>query len=117
MEAPATDAASGWYKNGPNPGNPGSAVIAGHLGVNSRAVFSDLGSLVKGDKVLVTDSSNQTATFAVTHIRRYKNNANPSEVFTSTSGSHLNLITCEGEWEPSQATYSGRLVVFTDRVE
>lgn len=87
---------SGWYKYGPPPGNVGSAVIAGHLGVKSPGACSKLGLLVKGDTFSVTDDRKQTATFVVTETRRYDNEAAPSEVFTSTSGAHLNLITCDG---------------------
>ncbi len=43
----------GWYKAGPRPGAPGSAVIDGHLdGKNVReAVFYNLQKLKPGDKV------------------------------------------------------------------
>ena len=31
-------------------------------------------------------------------------------------GNHLNLITCDGEWNEDQKTFSKRLVVFSDAV-
>ena len=116
MDAPQTDEESGWYKYGARPGNVGSAVIAGHLGASGNAVFRKLYQLVEGDTIFVTDNQGQKATFIVTGTRMYDKEAAPSEVFTSTSGAHLNLITCEGSWEAAQSTYSQRLVVFTDKL-
>jgi sortase A len=116
MQAPKTNKDSGWYKYGPHPGNVGSAVIAGHLGVGSAAVFTKLGLLVKGDIISVKDDRSQIASFVVTDTRSYDRNSDPSEVFTSSTGSHLNLITCNGDWNPEIKTYSQRLVVFTDRL-
>ncbi|MGB4957262.1 MAG: class F sortase [Candidatus Saccharimonas sp.] len=116
MEAPKTNEDSGWYKYGPHPGNTGSAVIAGHLGVGSSAVFSELGSLAKGDTISVTDDHGQIVSFVVTHTRTYAYDMEPSEVFTSATGTHLNLITCNGDWDSTKRTYSERLVVFTDRI-
>ncbi len=115
MESPKTNEESGWYKYGPHPGNAGSAVIAGHLGVGSRAVFAQLSLLKKGDVVYVLDDRNQTVSFVVRDTRTYDYDTEPSEVFSSTSGTHLNLITCNGDWDSEQKTYAKRLVVFTDK--
>ncbi|MEO5949491.1 MAG: class F sortase [Candidatus Saccharimonas sp.] len=116
MEAPKTNEDAGWYKYGPHPGNPGSAVIAGHLGVGSNAIFAQLNLLAKGDIVSVSDDRGQTVSFRVTHVRTYAYDTEPSEVFKSASGAHLNLITCNGDWDVAKRTYSERLVVFTDKV-
>lgn len=117
MEAPVDVDDSGWYKYGPRPGNVGSAVIAAHFGTKKPGVFRQLDVLVKGDTISVTDDRRQTATFIVTGTRRYSNNDAPSEVFTSSSGAHLNLITCNGSWDATKKTYSQRLVVFADKVQ
>jgi LPXTG-site transpeptidase (sortase) family protein len=115
MEAPKTNEDTGWYKYGPHPGNAGSAVIAGHLGVGSSAVFTQLGLLVKGDTMSVTDDRGQVVSFVVTGTHAYDNDSEPTEVFSSSTGAHLNLITCNGVWEPGDKTYTKRLVVFADR--
>lgn len=117
MEAPQKNDDTGWYKYGTRPGNEGSAVIAGHLGVGSSAVFSRLGSLVKGDIVSVVDNRGQTVSFIVREVRTYSRDTESTEVFnSSTKGAHLNLITCSGNWNANQNTYSERLVVFTDKL-
>lgn len=117
MEAPDSNKDAGWYKYGPRPGNDGSAVIDGHFGLgNTKAVFSDLGMLEKGDKVTVTDDRGDISTFVVRTTKYYDKDAQPAEVFNSIMGSYLNLITCGGDWEEDQSTYTQRLVVFTDRL-
>lgn len=116
MEAPKTNEDAGWYKYGARPGNIGSAVIAGHLGVGNPAVFADLGLLVKGDTLSVIDDDGQSVSFIVTDTRTYEYDTEPSEVFSSEVGAHLNLITCNGNWNSTVKTYSQRLVIFTDKV-
>lgn len=116
MEAPQTNEDSGWYKYGPRPGNTGSAVIAGHVGVGSRAVFSQLGLLAKGDIISVTDDLGQSVSFVVRETRVYDHETESKEVFNSPTGVHLNLITCSGTWNSERNTYAERLVVFTDKL-
>lgn len=117
MEAPNTNTDVGWYRYGPRPGNKGSAVIDGHLGLgNIKAVFSNLGLLQKGDSISVLDNKGNTSLFTVQTTKLYDRDAQPTDVFNSTTGSHLNLITCDGDWEAGKQTYSQRLVVFADKV-
>ena len=116
MEAPETNEAVGWYKYGTRPGNEGSAVIDGHLGLDDQAVFGQLSSLKKSDVLTITDEHEQDVSFGVTAIRRYSYDAAPKEVFTSASGAHLNLITCDGAWKTGQNTFADRLVVFADKL-
>lgn len=108
-----------WYKLGPNPGEVGSAVIAGHYGWNERnvpAVFNGLQTLKVGDKLLVNDKNGVRMTFVVRETRKYDLAADTTEVFRSNDGkAHLNLITCNGKWDEALQTYTTRLVVFTDR--
>lgn len=116
MESPRTNEDSGWYKYGPRPGNIGSAVIAGHVGVGSSAVFSRLALLVKGDIVSVTDDRGQSVSFVVREMRVYDHETESSEVFDNSTGAYLNLITCSGDWNPERNTYAERLVIFTDKL-
>jgi hypothetical protein len=54
-------------------------------------------------------------TFVVRANRRYSAGEEVPEVFSTDDGeSHLNLITCEGDWDEISRTYSKRLVVFAD---
>ena len=116
MAVPASIKDTGWYKFGALPGNPGTAVIAGHLDGpgNEPGVFAGLHKLLAGDTILVTDSNGLVTSFVVRSSRNYNQNEQPAEVFTSTSGSHLNLITCTGSWDSSKQRFAQRLVVFAD---
>ena len=116
MEAPVTNKATGWYKYGARPGNIGSAVIDGHLGLSSEAIFGKLDQLTVGDTISVIDDQGSTIVFIVKRIATYERDSDATGIFTSQAGSHLNLITCNGDWESHQATYSKRLVVFSDVV-
>lgn len=117
LEAPTTNTDAGWYKYGSRPGNKGNAVIDGHFGLgNIKAIFSQLGTLQKGDEITVTDDLGKVSSFVVRTSKLYDQDTQPAEVFNSTTGSHLNLITCDGVWEPGKQTYTKRLVVFADKV-
>jgi LPXTG-site transpeptidase (sortase) family protein len=105
-----------WYNGGPRPGEPGSAVIDGHLdGRNVKeAVFYNLGELKQGDAVEVVDDAGKTLHFEVVAIKTYAVDAPTTDIFSSDpSEARLNLITCAGDWDKSLKSYNERTVVFT----
>ena len=106
----------GWYNLGPQPGERGSAVIDGHLDRPGGlpAVFWHLSNLHVGDEVLVKNSSGKTLRFQVTRIELYAPQDAPiQDIFGNWGGTFLNLITCAGDWIPSQHQTNLRLVVYT----
>ncbi len=108
-----------WYKDGPKPGMPGSAVMAGHLdGRNTpEAVFYNLSDLKIDDLVEVIDEDNQALSFKVVDVKMYHKNDPTLDVFSNDqSKARLNLITCGGAWLPTQKTYDQRIVIFTELV-
>lgn len=116
MDIPSNTATVGWYKFGPSPGENGNAVISGHLDNNKggAGVFDNLHKLKKGDKIYVTTDIGKTVTFVVSKTHTF-NPGYADEVFLSNdSGTHLNLITCDGVWNETKKSFSKRLVVFTD---
>lgn len=119
MDVPKNPSGLVWYNLGPRPGENGSAVIAGHYGVwkdGQLGVFNNLHKLQPGDKLYIDDGKGGTATFVVRESRKYDPDADASAVFSSSDGlAHLNLVTCEGEWNSTTKSYSQRLVVFADR--
>jgi sortase (surface protein transpeptidase) len=124
MEVPNNIYDVGWFTGSVEPGKKGVSIIIGHVAqirggvVTKPGVFSNLNTLIIGDTLSVIDSAGATTTFVVRAIRSYDPNADASDVFTSTdNNAHLNLITCEGTWNATQASYSQRLVVFTDAVQ
>jgi hypothetical protein len=120
MGVPTNFTDVGWYKNGPLPGMPGSAVIDGHLdGKNvAKAVFYDLDKLIPGDLVEVVDKEGKTKQFRVIETKTYDSEAPTERIFAgSTSTAQLNLITCAGDWNKSDKSYDKRIVVFTEIIE
>ncbi len=106
----------GWYTSGPRPGERGSAVIDGHVDRPGGlpAVFWRLRNLHVGDTVLVIDRAGKTLQFSVTRMAFYQPQEAPlQDIFGNEGGTYLNLITCAGDWIPSQHQTTLRLVVYT----
>ena len=109
-----------WYSYGAIPGENGSVVMAGHLDKAdaSRAVFWDLGKLVKGDEIIITAVSGTRYRYVVTGSQSYPYNKAPLKaIFGFDLASRLNLITCRGSWDRNRQTYSQRVVVTSELVE
>ncbi|WP_175986897.1 class F sortase [Bacillus sp. Marseille-Q1617] len=107
---------TGWYGEGYHPGEPGNAVIGGHVDSrNGPAVFYELNKLSVGDEVKVTSKSGDTRTFVVTDKKEYPWDEAPlKSIFGYTHRSSLNLITCTGDFDRSSRNYSKRLVIYTE---
>ncbi|MFA5987918.1 MAG: class F sortase [Candidatus Paceibacterota bacterium] len=120
MDVPKNPANVAWYNQGPLPGDIGSAVIDGHYGPwksGEISVFNNLNKLNIGDNLSIYDEKGITSNFIVKKIKKYKPDAETSDIFISNDGkSHLNLITCNGIWDEVSKSYSHRLVIFTDKV-
>ncbi|MBV9258302.1 MAG: class F sortase [Ktedonobacteraceae bacterium] len=109
----------GWYHLGPHPGQRGSAVIAGHLDRpgGAPAVFWNLRNMQPGDIVTVVDEKGASLHFRVTQVASYPPDQAPlQEIFANAGGRFLNLITCAGDWIPSEHQTTLRLVVYTSLI-
>jgi len=116
--APESPRDAAWFDLSPRPGEIGSSIIVGHYGWKNGigSVFDDLYLLQKEDELTVLDEEGVLTTFVVREIRSFDEKSDVSTVFGSSDGkAHLNLITCEGKWDPVSKSYSKRLVVFTDK--
>lgn len=105
---------AGWWADGPEPGEAGAAVIAGHVdSYQGPAVFFDLHELTEGDVVTVERGDGSRVDFAVTGSERYAKDGIPVDrVFGETLGPTLRLITCGGEFDRSAKSYVDNLVVY-----
>ena len=106
----------GWYRSGTPPGEQGSAVIDGHLDRpgGTPAVFWNLRHIHAGDAVIVIDAQGRSIHFHVTRVAFYQPQAAPlQEIFGNNGGTYLNLITCAGDWIPSERQTTLRQVVYT----
>lgn len=105
---------SGWYDLGPTPGQVGPAVIVGHVDSTSGpAVFYRLGSLVAGNKIMVTRADHTTATFTVTAVNQYPKASFPTqEVYGPVAEPDLRLVTCGGRFDQATGHYLSNIVVY-----
>jgi hypothetical protein len=118
VEVPGDPDQVGWYRLGSLPGQPGSAVILGHVdSVHGPAVFYRLRSLVPGDQVVVRGSDGSTNRFEVTSITTYANADFPAqEVYRTTGPPGLALVTCGGRYDAAHGGYQANVVAFASLV-
>jgi sortase (surface protein transpeptidase) len=116
MQVPDDFNTVGWYRYGPSPGEPGSAVIAGHLDdASGRSVFFDLQKIEAGADVYVTFEDSSRARFRVYDKRSYDSRNIPSkEIFARDGDPNLALITCGGRWDSSAGRYTETVVIYAE---
>ena len=118
MQVPGDFQVAGWFTGGPQPGQLGPAVIAGH--VDSRtgpAVFYRLRDLRPGDQIRVVRADRRVVRFEVDSLASYPKRSLPSEaVYGATTAPVLRLITCAGTFDRSSRSYRDNLVVSATRV-
>ncbi|MFL5827961.1 MAG: class F sortase [Thermoleophilaceae bacterium] len=118
MQTPARFGDAGWFEPGPEPGERGGAVIAGH--VDSKvgpAVFFDLGRLHRGNLIRILRADGSVVRFRVEGLERWPKARFPTRrVFGRTRGSTLRLITCSGSFDSSSGHYLDNTVVYASRV-
>ncbi|HEV8666322.1 MAG TPA: class F sortase, partial [Candidatus Paceibacterota bacterium] len=104
-----------WYSPGPKPGQPGNAVIDGHVNnaLTTSGVFQHLSQIALGDTVTVVSASGTQMNFTVSSIQEYPADSAPEASIFAVSGTPgVVLITCDGQWVPSAKSFDKRLVVF-----
>lgn len=115
MAAPSDPSRISVFEYGPQPGEEGQVVFAGHVDdpAGLPAVFAELHTLKVNDQIIVYFNQ-QKYVYQVTDIQKLKDTAaNAAQVFAYKEGKHANFITCAGEWDDTTNAYTDRVVVFT----
>jgi hypothetical protein len=115
----AKDSRAGWYHGSPTPGQPGPAVILGHVdsAEYGPGVFFELGALKPGDTATVSRADRSTVTFRVDRVERYAKDQFPTlDVYGNTADSELRLITCGGAFDAQARSYVDNIVVYASMV-
>ncbi|MFJ9148510.1 class F sortase [Streptomyces sp. NPDC102270] len=104
----------GWHAKGVSPGEPGTAIIAGHVDTKtSAAVFVNLGELEAGDVFHVDRADGRRASFVIDSVETFEKDNFPSRrVYDDTARPEVRLITCAGDYDRSAKDYTDNLVVF-----
>jgi sortase (surface protein transpeptidase) len=114
VEEPTRWGVAGWYAPGPRPGDPGSAVILGHVdSKRGPAVFYRLRELRRGDEIRVTRADGSTVRFTVERTARHDKRRFPTEdVWFPSLTPALRLVTCGGEFDATAGHYRSNIIVF-----
>ena len=116
MATPKDAWSAGWYALGARPGQPGNAVITGHVDYHNvgPAVFWDLHRLAPNDVVLVVTGDGTRLRFVVVATTSYTMAGTPLDrIFGPADAPNLNLITCGGTFNQNTREYDRRVVVYT----
>ena len=110
IEVPAQFDVAGWYDEGPRPGQPGPAVVLGH--VDSRtgpAVFFRVAALPRDAQVLVDRADGSTVVFRVSGTQRVPKVEFPTDrVYGPTLEPSLRLVTCGGSFDRVRGNHRGQ---------
>lgn len=117
LEVPKVYSETGWYKGGPEPGEVGRSVIAGHVDdYTGPAVFFRLRELGAGDEIIVHHIDGDETVFTVERTEKYRKDAFPTdEVYGSSGDVALRLVTCGGDFNETAKSYESNVIVFATR--
>lgn len=104
-----------WFKNSPTPGQPGPAIIEGHVDTaTGPSVFLRLGAIRPGDTIDVTRKDGVQLQFTVNAVREVQKSSFPTQLVyggKDLTTPTLRLITCSN-FDRSIRHYVGNEIVF-----
>ena len=113
LDAPDGPKTIGWFTGGPRPGEPGNALLTGHLDWHTGeiGVFWRLKEVQIGDDVIVaTDRGKLDFTVESSSLFN-RNNAPVEQILGFAIGRVITIMTCEGTFIPNERDYTHRRVV------
>jgi LPXTG-site transpeptidase (sortase) family protein len=115
IAVPDSPTVAAWFDEGPRPGQPGPAVVVGHVdSVRGPGVFFRLDQMKAGQAVYVDRADGTTVAFTVTTVARVPKTEFPTEkVYSPTLRPSLQLVTCGGSFDRSRRSYVDNVIVFT----
>ena len=114
VEVPSRWEVPGWYALGPRPGDPGSAVILGHVdSKRGPAVFYRLRELRPGDEIRIARADGSSVRFVVERTAKYDKQRFPTDdVYYPALAPALRLVTCGGQFDHATGHYRSNVIVF-----
>ncbi|GAA0485292.1 class F sortase [Paractinoplanes deccanensis] len=116
IEVPGDASVPGWYDGGPRPGQPGPAVILGHVdSKRGPGVFVDLYRVRPGTLAEVDRADGSTARFRITEVSRVAKTRFPTDlVYGPSLDPTLRLVTCGGSFDHSSGSYRDNVIAFAE---
>jgi len=104
---------AGWYDAGARPGEPGRAVIVGHIdGATEPGVFQHVPEIRDGSQIVVRDAGGGTHSYSVVgKLQVPKSEFPASAVYGPSKSPVLVLVTCGGVYVPGVG-YSDNVIVY-----
>lgn len=117
LEVPKDFSETRWREAGPEPGEQGAALIAGHVDSKAGpAVFYRLDELGPGDEIFVRRDDGSTARFIAEGKEEVPKDEFPtSRVYGKTRRATLRLVTCSGDFDTSTGHYENNTIVYARR--
>ena len=114
IEVPTDVGRVGWWAPGNQPGEPGPAVLVGHIdSTDGPGVFLKLELLRAGDEIRVRRTDGSDVVFVVDRLARHAKVDFPTdEVYKAEGPSSLRLVSCYGRFDRRLGQYDDNLVVF-----
>jgi Sortase domain len=103
------------HEDAPSPGQPGVAVIAGHIDSASAGpgALYDLRELAKGDAVEIVDSLGRISTWTVSGPPETAPKTDlPSALWVSNGPPRLAIVTCGGAFDSTTGHYLDNVIVW-----
>jgi len=95
-----------WWSSGPNPGDPGMAIVLGHTQIGSYGVFNDLGKLKPGSDAFVSDGQ-ATLHFSVIRVQERISKKDPTALQAALTNqptdARLAFVTCSGHFDGTES--------------
>ena len=120
MEIPDDVNEVGWYDPdglGVRPGTSGTAVFASHVDsrTQGRGVLFELRRMRAGDLMEIDLEDGTTQRWRVTEVVQYPKVAMPmGDIFVWSGPSRIAVITCGGEFDRAQRSYTDNVVVYAE---
>jgi hypothetical protein len=114
LQTPADFTKAGWWTGGARPGEPGAAIVVGHVDSKTGpAAFYALRTLRHGDGIRVVGADGRVVRFVVQRLASFPKARFPSRaVYGATRQPTLRLITCSGQFDTSSGHYLDNTIVF-----
>lgn len=110
----STPMQAGWFDGGAAPGEPGPAVLLGHVdGDRQAGIFFRLHELTPGAQVLITRADGSVVRFTVTKVVKVAKGDFPTQaVYGPTADPELRLVTCGGTFDSAAHSYVDNVIVY-----
>nr|WP_028930600.1 class F sortase [Pseudonocardia asaccharolytica] len=105
---------AGWYEPGPEPGQPGPAVLLGHVnGAGRPGIFARLHELRPGDDVTVDRADHTSITYRITRVEQLPKHDFPTAaVFGDQPETVIRLVTCGGTFDRTAGSYIDSVIAY-----